>query len=59
MSFKEKLNSIDSNQIEEEAIVFFETKYPLMDLSVDDDGKDEIDWYDMIEFTKYLLAKYL
>jgi hypothetical protein len=46
--------AINIQDIEKEAIVFFELKYPLMDLCSDGD-KYEIDWYDMLEFAKYLL----
>lgn len=41
-------------QIEEVARQYFEVKYPLMDLSNDED-KREIDWWDMLQFVRHVL----
>jgi hypothetical protein len=46
--------SID--EIEEVAKQYFENKYPLMDLSNDED-KCEIDWWDMLQFVQHVLSK--
>jgi len=42
-------------QIEEVARQYFEVKYPLMDLSNDED-KCEIDWWDMLQFVQHVLS---
>ena len=42
-------------QIEEVARQYFEAKYPLMDLSNDED-KCEIDWWDMLQFVQHVLS---
>lgn len=44
----------DRNDIEQEAIKFFAEKYPELDLSEDED-KELITWWDMIEFTHHVL----
>ena len=42
-------------QIEEVARQYFEVKYPLMDLTNDED-KCEIDWWDMLQFVQHVLS---
>ena len=42
-------------QIEEVAREYFEVKYPLMDLTTDED-KCEIDWWDMLQFVQHVLS---
>jgi hypothetical protein len=42
-------------QIEEVARQYFEVKYPLMDLTTDED-KCEIDWWDMLQFVQHVLS---
>ena len=53
---KHLLSAVASiEQIEEVAIKYFEVKYPLMDLSNDED-KCEIDWWDMLQFVQHVLS---
>jgi hypothetical protein len=42
-------------QIEEVARQYFEAKYPLMDLTTNED-KSEIDWWDMLQFVQHVLS---
>jgi hypothetical protein len=44
-------------EIEEIAIQYFENKYPLMDLSHDED-KSEINWWDMLQFVQHVLSSH-
>lgn len=53
---KHLLSAVASiEQIEEVARQYFEVKYPLMDLTNDDD-KCEIDWWDMLQFVQHVLS---
>lgn len=54
---KHLLPAVDSiEHIEEVARQYFESKYPLMDLT-NDEEKCEIDWWDMLEFVQHVLSK--
>lgn len=56
ISTKHLLSAVTSiEQIEEVARQYFEAKYPLMDLSNDED-KYEIDWWDMLQFVQHVLS---
>ena len=53
---KHLLSAVASiEQIEEVARKYFEVKYPLMDLTIDED-KCEIDWWDMLQFVQHVLS---
>lgn len=53
---KHLLSAVDSiEHIEEVARQYFEFKYPLMDLT-NDEEKCEIDWWDMLEFVQHVLS---
>jgi len=53
---KNLLSNVASiEQIEEVARQYFEVKYPLMDLTTDED-KYEIDWWDMLKFVQHVLS---
>ena len=55
---KHLLSAVASiEQIEEVARQYFEVKYPLMNLTNDDDNdKCEIDWWDMLQFAQHVLS---
>jgi hypothetical protein len=53
---KHLLSAVASiEQIEEVARQYFEVKYPLMDLTTNED-KCEIDWWDMLQFVQHVLS---
>jgi len=45
---------VEIEKIESAAKIYFEAKYPLLDLSNDQD-KAEIDWWDMLLFVQHLI----
>jgi len=56
VNYTDLLSAVASiEQIEEVARQYFEVKYPLMDLTNDDD-KCEIDWWDMLQFVQHVLS---